>query len=240
MSTVLHKHSKFIIQTPHSWSGFAQLFDKHSLYTVMGRTEEKLSFKRREIIWIRETHSALYLRIHLKMGVLTQAKRDFFLQTKPVSGQRSQQRIPSRTWAGLVDFSPAGAVAVTAGIWSCPALTGRAPADTEMCARDPAFICSNTSEKRERRDSKGSQPFIRHFCWVKIEQHEQWHHSPAVDGTFGCTSSTEFLDLFNSDYELGPLLCIKLPSAENVKRFRNIIPPPQVLQALKSHFNWFF
>lgn len=43
MSTVLHKHSKFIVQTPYILSGFVQLFDKHSIYTVMGRTKKNLS-----------------------------------------------------------------------------------------------------------------------------------------------------------------------------------------------------
>lgn len=90
MATVLHKHSKFIIQAPRVLSGFVQLFDKHSVYTVMGRTKRKLSSKRRKIIWIRETHSAPDLGIRLKMGILTQLIRDLFFRQKPASGQNSQ------------------------------------------------------------------------------------------------------------------------------------------------------
>lgn len=48
MSAVLHKHSKFIIQTPSISSGLVQLFDKHSIYTAMGRTKKNLSFKRKK------------------------------------------------------------------------------------------------------------------------------------------------------------------------------------------------
>lgn len=75
MSTVLHKHCKFIIQTLYILSSLVLLFDKHSIYTVMSRTKKNLSGyfqEKKNNLTHRETHSALDLRIHLKIGILTQ------------------------------------------------------------------------------------------------------------------------------------------------------------------------
>lgn len=62
----------------------------------MGRTKKELSFKRRKIILIRETHSTPDLRICLKMGILTQLIRDLFFRQNQSVARTASTRIPSR------------------------------------------------------------------------------------------------------------------------------------------------
>lgn len=223
VSTVLHKHSKFITQTPHVLSGFVQLFDKHSVSAVMGRTKENLSFQRRKIIWVRGTHSALDPRICLKMGLLTQPNRD------PPS-----TRIPRRIWAGLVEFSPPGIL--SCGCQCCElelptTHRERAPADTdtemEMCARYPPLSAKTDLRKGREGTQTASTPSSDISAGLRLSNMSNYITGLLWMGVFAplssCTCSTELpdLSLFNSDYEMGPLLCTKLTSVRSSLKMSN-------------------
>lgn len=73
MSTLLDKHSKFMIKPPSILSIFVQLLDKHSIYTVIGKTKKKFSgYFSRDKKSFELGRQKVPLILHLNIAILTQ------------------------------------------------------------------------------------------------------------------------------------------------------------------------